>query len=301
MSSRARPRRRRSVTSWSSMNRPWVTLRPRTVCHAGVVPLTVEVQVVDPAVRVSEDEATGRHGLDVRGHGLGLRGPWRRPRSGWRPSRSPPGCRSSDVVLPGVTVSRLVPEGGDLRGHLVLGALAEPDGEDDRGDPDHDAEHGEPRAQPVGAVPRRGRCGASRARSSRRPARPSRPDRPSRMRTVRSAPAATSASWVMSTIVRPASCSSSRSSMTSAADGESRAPVGSSARIRSGSVTSARAMATRCCWPPESSPGRCSTRSPRPTRSSAAMRPRSRSAAVHAGVGQRQLDVAPGRQRGQAG
>ena len=32
----------------------------------------------------------------------------------------------------------------------------------------------------------------------------------------------------------------------------SRLPVGSSARISSGSLTSARAMATRCCWPPES-------------------------------------------------
>ena len=53
------------------------------------------------------------------------------------------------------------------------------------------------------------------------------------------------------------------------ADTESRLPVGSSARIRSGSVTSARATATRCCWPPESSPGRWSTRSARPTRSSA--------------------------------
>ena len=32
----------------------------------------------------------------------------------------------------------------------------------------------------------------------------------------------------------------------------SSAPVGSSARISAGSVTSARAIATRCCWPPES-------------------------------------------------
>src|SRR5215213_3207315 len=32
----------------------------------------------------------------------------------------------------------------------------------------------------------------------------------------------------------------------------SRFPVGSSARIRSGSVTIARAIATRCSWPPDS-------------------------------------------------
>ena len=35
----------------------------------------------------------------------------------------------------------------------------------------------------------------------------------------------------------------------------SSAPVGSSAKITSGRVTSARAIATRCCWPPESSAG----------------------------------------------
>ena len=36
----------------------------------------------------------------------------------------------------------------------------------------------------------------------------------------------------------------------------SSAPVGSSARMTCGLLTSARAMATRCCWPPESSEGR---------------------------------------------
>ena len=83
--------------------------------------------------------------------------------------------------------------------------------------------------------------------------------------------AATSASWVISTMVRPDACSSSSRPSTSAVDAESRLPVGSSARISAGSVTSARATATRCCWPPDSSPGRCSTRSPSPTRSSAAI------------------------------
>ena len=83
---------------------------------------------------------------------------------------------------------------------------------------------------------------------------------------------------------------------SSAVEAESRLPVGSSARSRSGSVTSARAMATRCCWPPDSSPGRCSTRSARPTRSSAPIGARSRrSARRDAGVDQRQLDVAPAR------
>ena len=41
----------------------------------------------------------------------------------------------------------------------------------------------------------------------------------------------------------------------------SRLPVGSSAKITVGRETSARAIATRCCWPPESSAGRCLRRS----------------------------------------
>jgi hypothetical protein len=36
---------------------------------------------------------------------------------------------------------------------------------------------------------------------------------------------------------------------------ESSAPVGSSARIIAGSLTSARAIATRCCCPPQSCDG----------------------------------------------
>ena len=52
---------------------------------------------------------------------------------------------------------------------------------------------------------------------------------------------------------------------------ESRAPVGSSARRISGSLMRARAMATRCIWPPESWLGFLFTCSPRPTRSSARM------------------------------
>ena len=42
---------------------------------------------------------------------------------------------------------------------------------------------------------------------------------------------------------------------------ESRLPVGSSAKMISGWLASARATATRCCWPPESSLGRCWSRS----------------------------------------
>ena len=54
---------------------------------------------------------------------------------------------------------------------------------------------------------------------------------------------------------------------TSPADLESRLPVGSSANTTAGREISARAIATRCCWPPDSSAGRCVSRSPRPTAS----------------------------------
>ena len=65
-------------------------------------------------------------------------------------------------------------------------------------------------------------------------------------------------SWlcVTMTIVMPSVLSSANSSMISTVVSVSRAPVGSSARISGGSLTSARAIATRSCSPPESSPGR---------------------------------------------
>ena len=63
----------------------------------------------------------------------------------------------------------------------------------------------------------------------------------------------------------------------------SRLPVGSSASSSDGRFTRARAIAARCCSPPESSAGRCAMRSRNPTRSSAsrtraARSPRSTSA-----------------------
>ena len=51
----------------------------------------------------------------------------------------------------------------------------------------------------------------------------------------------------------------------------SSAPVGSSAKMSWGELTKARAMATRCCWPPDSSAGVWPIRSPKPTRVSAAL------------------------------
>ena len=53
--------------------------------------------------------------------------------------------------------------------------------------------------------------------------------------------------------------------MISAPVFESRLPVGSSARMIEGSLTRARAIATRWRWPPESSFGWCLARSARST------------------------------------
>jgi hypothetical protein len=83
---------------------------------------------------------------------------------------------------------------------------------------------------------------------------------------IRWARRATALSWVTRTRVIPVSrqrCSSRP--MMSSRVSSSRLPVGSSASTTLGCLTRARAMATRCCWPPDSSPGRCRSRSPSPT------------------------------------
>ena len=73
-------------------------------------------------------------------------------------------------------------------------------------------------------------------------------------------------SWVTITIVFwKSSFRRFRISRTSVAEWLSRSPVGSSASSRVGSLTIARAIATRCSCPPESCLGRWCTRSPNPT------------------------------------
>jgi len=88
-----------------------------------------------------------------------------------------------------------------------------------------------------------------------------------------SASSPTPGSWVTRRMVLPSAWSSPKSSRISSLVCVSRLPVASSARISAGSLISARAMAARCCWPPESSDGRWCIRSPRPTfcRSSVAL------------------------------
>ncbi len=73
---------------------------------------------------------------------------------------------------------------------------------------------------------------------------------------IRSAYRAISGSWVTMMIVRPRRFRSASTSMIWTPVWESRLPVGSSQSRIAGSFTSARAIATRCCCPPESSFGR---------------------------------------------
>src|SRR5436309_1979119 len=90
--------------------------------------------------------------------------------------------------------------------------------------------------------------------------------RPSTSLTRRSARRARSKLWVAITNATPRSAwRRVNSSKTPSLVLGSRLPVGSSARIIAGRPTTARARATRCCSPPDSSPGRWVTRSPSPT------------------------------------
>jgi len=85
---------------------------------------------------------------------------------------------------------------------------------------------------------------------------------PSARNFTSSACAAPRGSWVTITIVWANSVTDRRMNSSISADAfESKLPVGSSAKTSSGRPMSARAHATRCCWPPESSLGRCDKRS----------------------------------------
>src|SRR6266851_3338119 len=75
-------------------------------------------------------------------------------------------------------------------------------------------------------------------------------------------------SCVTTIMVMPSRASSTMTSSTSLIISGSSAEVGSSNSIAIGSMASALAIATRCCWPPESWPGYLSLWAARPTRSS---------------------------------
>ena len=75
-------------------------------------------------------------------------------------------------------------------------------------------------------------------------------------------------SWVTTSIVMPSRASEVMTSSTSLTISGSRALVGSSNSMTLGCIARARAMATRCCWPPESWAGSLSFCASIPTRSS---------------------------------
>src|SRR5436309_1397004 len=165
--------------------------------------------------------------------------------------------------------------GDDGPVHQVPGPL--PDGEhhDDRDHPDHHCQPGERGAQPVCAhrLPGFAQQGADLHADlrpgTRRGSWASCATCPSTRCTRRLAWAATSGSWVTRTMVIPSSALSCRKRpMISWLVRLSRLPVGSSARIRRGRLTRARAMATRCCCPPEIWPGSDAAYGPSPTCSS---------------------------------
>ena len=92
-------------------------------------------------------------------------------------------------------------------------------------------------------------------------------NRPSASSMTRLAYAAATGSWVTITTVCPSSSTTPRSrASTSRPVRMSSAPVGSSANTTSGRVMRARAIATRCCWPPDSCEGRSRRRLSSPTR-----------------------------------
>src|SRR5581483_10319729 len=75
-------------------------------------------------------------------------------------------------------------------------------------------------------------------------------------------------SWVATTTVVPSRLSAVNRPIRRLAISASTLPVGSSATSSSGRLMTARAIATRCCSPPESVGGRALARSARPTQAS---------------------------------
>ena len=93
---------------------------------------------------------------------------------------------------------------------------------------------------------------------------------PSESSTIRVAYSRARLGLCVTIITKRSRATSFKRSITCTDVDESRAPVGSSARRISGSLTSARAIATRCICPPESWLGRFLAWSLSPTFSSAA-------------------------------
>src|ERR671919_1824559 len=122
-----------------------------------------------------------------------------------------------------------------------------------------------------GSSPHRIRCRNCRrrgcsGRSNIRRGSPSARIRPSSRKIMRlAASRAKPISWVTTTIVIPSEARTFMTSRTSWISSGSRAEVTSSNSMTLGRMARARAMATRCCWPPESWPGYASAFASRPT------------------------------------
>src|ERR1019366_7044793 len=150
------------------------------------------------------------------------------------------------VHLPGNDDEHVAAQAGNGVADVRARAAAHRLHHDDGGDTDHDPERREHRAHLVSRE-RRERDGdgggdhdASWLASERM--------RPSRKTTCRRAYAAHLLSWVTTSTAMPRSrFSVVKSCRLSLPIFESRFPVGSAARMISGSFTIARAMATRCC------------------------------------------------------
>src|SRR6476659_8231239 len=92
------------------------------------------------------------------------------------------------------------------------------------------------------------------------------------MKTTRSAALrAKPISWVTTIIVMPSLARPTMTSRTSLTISGSSADVGSSKSMTLGPMARDRAMATRCCWPPESCAGYLSACASTPTRLSRAV------------------------------
>src|SRR5215203_3809056 len=102
--------------------------------------------------------------------------------------------------------------------------------------------------------------------------------RPASMNTTRlAAERAKPISWLITIMVMPAAARSRMTSRTSLIISGSRAEVGSSNSSSLGSMARARAIATRCCWPPESWAGSLLAWFSTPTRASSSLARRSAS------------------------
>src|SRR6202011_5315121 len=168
----------------------------------------------------------------------------------------------------GIDEDHVGAKGLDLVVDLDARTVADRHQQDHSGDADENPQHRQRAAQPVRQQAGEGNPqGFEEVHAARRS---SLRIKPSRSSTTRLANAAMSRSWVIRTMVRACCWFSSASSfMISTLDAESRLPVGSSASRIAGLFTSARAIAARCCCPPESSVGWWPARFASPTASSA--------------------------------